>query len=52
MNMAHVNYFIGLWISLSVIGSQILEELIIIGIKNPFDIFNVLVVVLIVLILI
>ena len=52
MNMAHVNYFIVLWISLSVIGSQLLEELIIIGIINPFDIFKVLVVVLIVLILI
>ena len=50
--MAHLNYFIGLWISLSVIGSQLLEELIIIGIKNPFDIFEVLIVVLIVLILI
>ena len=52
MNMAHVNYFIGLWISLSVIGSQLLNKLIIIGIKNPFDIFKVLIVALIVLILI
>ena len=50
--MAHVNYFIGLWISLSVIGSQLLNKLIIIGIKNPFDIFKVLIVALIVLILI
>ena len=52
MNMAHINYFIGLWISLSVIGSQLLNKLIIIGIKNPFDIFKVLIVALIVLILI
>ena len=51
--MAHVNYFISLWISLSVIGSQLLNELIIIGIKKPFfGTLKVPVVVLIVLILI
>ena len=50
--MAHLNYFIGLWISLSVIGLQFLNGLIIIAIKNPFGFLLVPVVVLIVLILI
>jgi len=50
--MAHINYFIGLWISLSVIGLQFLNGLFIIAIKNPFGFHLVPVVVLIVLILI
>ena len=50
--MAHINYFIGLWISLSVIGLQFLNGLIVIAIKNPFGFRLVPVVVLIVLILI